>query len=191
MVQHSDIDHTGLPGVGGGGGVAGHPVAVPPVMPLGAPTNAVNSGADTAFACPLVVPGDMYVTGLVIHIGTSAAGQIQWGLFDYATNAAAATKVAGGSAAPGGTGDRLIAATSAPVSVVAGAYMLIIKQPSANVPSISVQLSAGSVAYWNQVWTSYTWDDTPDLTSASWVTNGNIVRCALIGNMNAGGSAWG
>jgi hypothetical protein len=173
-----------------GGSFTGQPIAVTPVAPLGAPTNATNNTADLAFATPILVPGPMKVTGLLIHVGTSNTGQVQWGLFEYTSNPAAATKLAGGTQAPGGTGDRLFAATSAPVDVAAGAYMIVVKQPAANVPTLSVQLGAGSVTAWNQIWTTYTWDDTPDFTSASWATNGNILRMALVGNMDAT-NAWG
>jgi hypothetical protein len=189
MVQHADIDHTGITGVGGTG-IVGQPVAVVPVAPLGLVSASTNATADAAFACPIILPGAMKVTGLLVHINTSAAGQIQWGLFDYSSNPAAATKLAGGLAAPGGTGDRLLAATGSPVDVAAGAYMIVVKQPAATVPTISAQLGAGSLTYWNQLWTTYTWDDTPDFTSASWVTNGTMLRIALIGLMDAT-NAWG
>ncbi len=179
-----------IDGVVGGATFTGQPVVCVPITPLGLVSATTNATADAGFACPVIVPGAMKVTGLLIHINTSAAGTIQWGLFDYSSNPAAATKLAGGNAAPGGTGDRLIAAASAPVDVAAGAYMIVVKQPAATVPTISAQLGAGSLTAWNQLWTSYTWDDTPDFTSASWVTNGTMLRIALLGNLDAT-NPWG
>jgi hypothetical protein len=189
-VSRSDHVHPADGGGGGGGSFTGLPVAVVPPAPLGVPTNTANSTAGIAFAFPIMIPGPMRVRGLQLHVAT-VAGAVEWGLFDYSSNPAAATKLAGGSAVPGGTGYQLIAATGAPVVVAAGAYMVIVKQANASPSSLSSQLSAGSVAPWNQVWTSYTWDDTPDFTSASWVTNGTMLRCFLEGDMDASGGRWG
>lgn len=190
MVQHEDIDHTGIPGVGGTG-MVGYPVAIGPPALVGLVTATTNNTADTAFAVPLVIPSDIKVRGLTVDITSSAAGSIQWGLFDYFASATAATKVAGGSAAPGGTGYRSIAATGAPVDVSAGNYILIVKQPAATVSTIRCQISAGaSVVPWNQVHSSYTWDDTPDLTAVGWAPNSTMIVFYLEGDMNVAGTRW-
>jgi hypothetical protein len=170
---------------------AGQPVAIGLPYPGGLPTAGTNNTADLAWALPVIVPGTMLVRGLSIDISTSAAGSIQWGLFDYSASITAATKLAGGSAAPGGTGYRSIAATSAPVTVAPGAYMLVVKQPASTVPTIRCITAAGAATVpWNQVWTSYTWDDTPDFSSASWVLNATIPVLYLEGDLDGSGNRW-
>jgi hypothetical protein len=190
MVQHADIDHTGLVGVGGSGAV-GRPVACHPPFPTEVTSTTTNSTAQLGWATPIIVPAAMKVRGLQILVTAAGAGSIQWGLFDYSSSATAATKVAGGSAAPGGTGWRSIAATSAPVDVAAGAYMLIWQNPSSNASTIRCAVSASSAAFpWNQLFTAYTWDDTPDLTSASWVANSTIASVYLEGDLDASNNRW-
>jgi hypothetical protein len=170
---------------------AGQPVAIGLQFPGGLPTTGTNNLADLAWAIPIIVPGTMLVRGLSIDITTSAAGSLQWGLFDYSASITAATKLAGGSAAPGGTGWRSIAAASAPVTVQAGAYMLVLKQPTSTVPTIRCITAAGAIAVpWNQVWTTYTWDDTPDFSSASWVANATIPVLYLEGDLDGSGTRW-
>jgi hypothetical protein len=169
----------------------GQPVAVGPPVYTGLPSAGTNSTANLAWAMPIIVPGTMLVRGLTIDIVTSAAGSIQWGLFDYSASISAATLLAGGTSAPGGTGYRSFPATSAPVTISAGAYMLVLLQPSATVPSIRCITAAGSAAIpWNQVWTSYTWDTTPDFSSASWVANPTVPVLYLEGDIDGSGNRW-
>lgn len=191
MVQHADIDHTGIPGTGSGS-YLGKPLVVLPKRGLGLPTAGTNSTADLGFMFPLDIPGPMKVRGLTLDITTSAAGSIQWGLFDFSSTLTACVKVAGGSAAPGGTGYRSIAASGAPVDVAAGTYLLILKQPAATVPAIRTEITAGaSVLPWNQIFSAYTWDDTPDVTSATWAANQTQLVCYLEGDLDNSGTRLG
>jgi hypothetical protein len=233
MVQHADIDHTGVTGAGaaahiadatdahdasaisfsptgtiaatdvqaaiaevateaGGSGLVGQPIAIPPLYPPVAMGTNTNSTTSLGWATPIIVPAAMKVRGMSIEVTSAGAGSIQWGLFDYSANPAAATKIAGGSAAPGGTGWRSIAATSAPVDVAAGSYMLVWQMPSSNASTIRALTTSSSVPIpWNQLWTAYTWDDTPDFTSASWVANATIASIYLEGDLDASNNRWG
>jgi hypothetical protein len=193
MVQlstaHAAIDHTGLTGVGGG--LVGQPVALTPTYPPVALGTSTNASGGFGWATPIIVPAPMKVRGMSIEITSAGAGNIEWGLFDYSASATAATKVAGGSAAPGGTGWRSIAATAAPVDVAAGAYILIWQNPSTNPSTVRTLVTSSGVAMpWNQIWTAYTWDDTPDLTSASWVANSTMAAVYLEGDLNASSNRW-
>lgn len=176
----------------GGASSIGLPLVVTPPPYFGLPTAGTNSTANQAFAYPVFVPAPMKLRGLYIAVSTSAAGAIQWGLFDYSASLSAATKLAGGSAAPGGTGYRSIGATSAPVDIAPGSYMLVIKQPAATPPTLRTMIAPSPVTVpWNQSWTSYTWDDTPDFTSASWVAVASILMVYLEGDMDGSGTRWG
>jgi hypothetical protein len=174
----------------GAGGFTGQPLTLTPPWPPVAMSTGTNATAQLAWATPIVVPGAMKVRGMTIEVTSAGAGSIQWGLFDYSSNPAAATKVAGGSAAPGGTGWRSIAATSAPVDVAAGAYILIWQNPAANASTVRTLVTGGVALPWNQLWTTYTWDDTPDLTSASWVSNSTTAALYLEGDLDASNNRW-
>jgi hypothetical protein len=172
-------------------GPPGYPVALTVPVPLTTWTTNTNASADFGWAAPIIVPGPMYVRGLSLEFTASAAGTYQWGLFDYSASVTAATKTVGGNAAPGGTGWRSIPADGAPVLIKGGAYMLIWKSPAATVSTIRTITMASSTAVpWNQIWTAYTWDDTPDLTSASWVANTTFPVMYLEGDLDASGNRW-
>lgn len=148
-----------------------------------------NASGDIGRAAPVLIPAAMKLRSLWLRIATSAAGSIEWGLFDLGTTLTAATKVAGGSAAPGGTGWREITATGAPVDVAAGAYMLIVENPATNPSTIGVGTTGTAPGFW-KAWSTYTWDDTPDLTSGSWADSAVFYMCYLEGDMNASGTRW-
>jgi hypothetical protein len=173
------------------GGLTGQPIAISPNYPPVAMGTNTNNTAQLAWATPIVVPAAMKVRGMSIEVTSAGSGSIQWGLFDYSSNPAAATKLAGGSAAPGGTGWRSIAATGAPVSVAAGCYMLVWQNPSSNASTVRALTTSSAVALpWNQLWTTYTWDDTPDFTSASWVANSTMASIYLEGDLDASNNRW-
>lgn len=175
---------------------AGYPVvAMPMGMALGftdsgaTVTISSNNTADMARAAPVLIPTAMKLRSLWIQVQTNGSGAIEWGLFEMGSTATAATKVAGGSAAPGGTGWRQIAATSAPVDVAAGQYLLIIENPASNASTIYVY-SVNAAPGFVKAWGTYTWDDTPDLTSGSWVDSTIFYTSYLEGDMNASGTRW-
>lgn len=175
-----------------GGSLTGQPLVMEPPLPVGTYDYSDVSAAGIGFAVPIVVPSSAKIRGLTIFITTAGSGSIQWGLFDYSSNAASATKLAGGSAAPGGTGWSSIAATSAPVSVSPGCYMLVLQNPSSNNSTIKClhdNLGPDAIIF-NQVQNPYTWTDTPDFTSASWTSNVNMPRCYLEGDLNASNNRW-
>ena len=170
-----------------------YPIAVLPVgcaiawpgTNSAAPTNAT---ADIARAAPVIVPGAMRVRSMWIHVSSNGAGAVEWGLFSTASTLTAATKVAGGSAAPGGTGWREIAAASAPVSIDRGTYILIVENPAATQSTISTYTTAASMGIF-QAKATYTWDDTPDLTSG-WSDSTIMWLCYLEGDMDASSTRW-
>lgn len=186
MTDHSDIDHSGLTGVGGT--VTGKSLVIVPVGLNLENVTSTNATGDRAGAAPVIIPGSMSLRSLWIRIGTSAAGSIEWGLFDYSASASAATKLAGGSAAPGGTGWREIAATGSPVTVAAGNYMLVVENPATNPSTIGVGSVGTAPGFW-KAWSTYTWDDTPDFTSVSWADSAIMYMCYLEGDMN-GTNRW-
>ena len=145
--------------------------------------------ADDALAFPVILPGPMRVRALWVAVSSSGTGSLQWGLFDYSSSATAATKVAGGTAATGGTGYRALAATSAPVDVAAGAYMLIIKWPAANIPTLNRSVLGISGIPWNKKIASYTWTDTPNLTTG-WSDATGLIDCFLQGDIDGSGTSW-
>ena len=169
----------------------GQPIIVVPPMPLTGVGNFTNASAGFGWATIVNVPAPMKVRGMGIEITSAGSGSIQWGLFDGSSTPTAATKVCGGSAAPGGTGHRVIAATSAPVSINPGGYVLIWKMPDTNASTIRTIVTDSAVAVpWNQIWTSYTWDDTPDLTSSSWVVTTTMSTIYLEGDVDGSGTRW-
>lgn len=178
------------PSGGGGGGVsfAGYPSLVLAPGFLTSPGTTANPSGQGK-AVPITLPGPMRIRGLVIEVTTAGTGTVQWGLFDPSSDATAAVKVAGGSGTGGPSGALLIPAASAPVVVPAGAYVLIIGFPSSGSPNVAVR-STGVTLPWNRVWTTYTWDDTPDLTSASWATSTALMNAYLKGDMNDASATW-
>ena len=177
----------------GGVSFSGYPIVIVPqgcaIAWTHSATPTSNATGDIARAAPVLIPSAMKLRSMWIAVGTSAAGSIEWGLFDLGSTLTAATKVAGGSAAPGGTGWREIAATGAPVSVAAGAYMLIVENPATN-PSTIHTYSANAAPGFFKAWSTYTWDDTPDLTSGSWSDSSIMYAAYLEGDMNASNTRW-
>jgi len=168
-------------------GTSGQQSVAPPLFMT--PSAASTGGtAGRAYAMALSMAGKMKIRNLTIRVNTSAAGTVQWGLFDTSSNAASATKVAGGSAALGSTGWQTIAASSAPVSVAAGSYILIIHLPSSNQPSLFFDSGAGSPGYC-KIQNSYTWTDTPNFTSG-WSSEQVVFACYLRGDMDASNNQW-
>lgn len=149
---------------------------------------ATNATADVGRAAPIIVPASSAVRSLWIWISSNGTGAIEWGLFDLGTTLTAATKVAGGSAAPGGTGWREIAATGAPVTVAAGAYMLIIENPAANASTIFTYGAPVAPGFLKAI-TTYTWDDTPDLTTG-WSDSSIFYAAYIECDMNGSGTRW-
>jgi hypothetical protein len=151
-------------------------------------SNVTNATGQLARSANVIVPASMRLRSLWIHVTSAAAGSIRWGLYDYSSSVTAATELATGTAAPGGTGWREIAATSAPVVVGAGAYMLIVENPLTNPSTISVATaSGGSSSKFFRAWSTYTWDTTPDVVSASWGDSSIFYNCYLEGDVSASG----
>jgi hypothetical protein len=183
MVQHADIDHTGIPGVGGSGD-AGQTVFayVDGFHPTAAGTSALVASA--AYLMPITLPAPMMVTNLRVLVSSAGSGTHPWGLFDGSASSTAATKLAGGSGALNSTGAVDIAATGTPVSVPAGSYFLIIHAPAANAATVRT-LSPTVNEKFSQSQTSYAWDDTPSITSGWSGVGGTIRLMYLVGRVDA------
>lgn len=178
-------------GAGAGTGLVGQPVALTPPRANTIVDASTVGTAQVAFAAPIIVPNAMKVRGLSVQLSVGGSGAIQWGLFDYSSSVSAATKLVGGSAAPGGTGWRSIAADSAPVTVAPGCYMLVVLNPSSNASTFRVLHDVNSVAIpYVQQQTSYVWDDTPDFASASWTATSNSWCLFLEGDLDGSGTRW-
>lgn len=149
--------------------------------------NTQQPNGDVGYALPIRIPGNMSLRSCVFFVSAGGTGTVQWGLFDYSSNAAAATKLAGGSAALNSTGAVAIVATGAPISIDPGNYMLIFKTPSANVPTLHKSTAPGA-SQLNKNQTSYVWDDTPDLTSG-WMDQNLGWMVYLLGDLD-GANAW-
>jgi hypothetical protein len=134
-------------------------------------------------AYPMWVPGPMRIRAATFRVTVTGSGTHEWGLFDYSSNAAACTKLAGGSGALGSTGWTDIAASGAPVTIAAGAYMFIFKFPAANAATIGSNASGVANRTVKSI-SAYTWDDTPDLTT-SWADFTEIPTMYLRGDLNA------
>lgn len=183
MVQHADIDHTGLTGISGS--YKNHVIAA---SHLAFETAANEFGTPTAnagYVFHVNIPGPMLLREAVFRMQAAASGTYQWGLFDISASATAATKLAGGSGTLNGTGWRSIAASGAPVSIPAGTYVMVVKVPASNQGAMYRASNAGSGLTMAQG--SYTWDDTPDLTSTGgWgADNGDGWSVYLGGDLNA------
>lgn len=159
-------------------------------IPLGADHSATTNGgaAGVAYALPIIIAGSMKLRAFWQRIQAGGSGTVQWGLFDYSSSVTAATKLAGGSGALSSTGWQSIAATSAPVSVSAGCYMLVILFPSSNAPSF--YYNSGNTAGYGKSFNSYTWDDTPDFTNVGWVDTTGAYSCYLEGDMDGSANRW-
>jgi hypothetical protein len=156
--------------------------------PIGLDFTQTGSGgtAGTGYMMPISIPGSMQLRKLRVKVQSGAAGTVEWGLFDYSSNAAACTKLAGGSGAIA-TNWADIAATSAPVAITAGNYILIIKLPAATAPSL-VTCSMGTSANLMKSQASYAWDDTPDLTTG-WTDSAATFVMHLEGDID-GSNQW-
>lgn len=185
MVDHADLDHTGLPGIGSGGGaVEGQAIYAFPVGfgVVASTTSALVASA--AYLAPIKVTAPMQLTAAVFLVSGAGSGTHQWGLFDCSADATACTKLAGGSGALNATGEVVIAATGAPVSVPAGDYLFIIHAPAANVATLRV-LTPTVSAKFQQSQTAYAWDDTPNVV-AGWGGASTTVRMFyLLGRVDA------
>lgn len=147
--------------------------------------NATNATAQMARSAIVSVPFGMTLRSLWLHVVTNGSGAVQWGLYDFTTSRSAAVEVATGSAAPGGTGWREIAATGAPVTVQPGTYLLIIQNPASNASTIGINTAAGgSASMFFRAWGTYTWDTTPDVASASWTDSSIMYTCFLEGDLD-------
>lgn len=175
---------------GGGGSLVGHPVSITGVgVPLtGGGTLAVS--ADRGDAIPIIIPEIMYLRGLAIRCTATSSGTVEWGLFDYSIDPTTCVKVAGGSGALSATGYFLLAATGAPVTVQPGNYMLIVKWPTTNRPTISTESTASTQAGSGmKTIGTYTWDDTPDLTTG-WAGTSLVMIARLVGDLTGSGHQW-
>lgn len=184
---HDVHDHTGVPGVGGGGGAAavGMQAFAPPLgFNHSGNTNSAPAGVAYLHFIPVTAP--MKIRALGIHVTGTNSGTVQWGLFDSSSDATAATKVAGGSGTAGSTGWVKLAADSAPVSLDPGLYVLIIHFPAVNSPTARFQSGSTTVG---RSQSSYTWDDTPDLTTG-WTDNPAIWLVALVGDLDGSNNQW-
>jgi hypothetical protein len=173
-------------GAGGGGGdtFVGSPLIILPPWATGSASGSAAFNNDEAYAWPAQVTGTMLLQGLVFRAQATGAGTHEWGLFDYSSNPAAATKLAGGSSAIGSTGYVTIAASGAPVTVDPGNYVVILKAPAAN--PASYFFTAGNTAPGMMLTqASYTWDDTPNLTTG-WTNSGGIITMYLLGRLSSG-----
>lgn len=183
---HDALDHTGLTGVGGAGAnIDGRALLVPgPNMNMASSATA-SFTSSVAYIIPFNVAAPMLLDKIGVHVTTANTGTCQWGLFDCSSDPNACTKVAGGSGTLASTtGYRTIAATSAPVSIDAGSYVLILHAPATNGPNLrrsDLNITIPSMKYQ----TSYTWDDTPDIESG-WTTDSVVVHAWLHGRTDAG-----
>jgi hypothetical protein len=178
--------HSAASGGGGAGSSAGgRQLVALPEQALPSTTGGSNLAptADDAFWAHINLSAPMMVRALVFAVITSNSGTLEWGLFDFSSNAAAATKLVGGSGTTGGTGWRAIAATGAPVTVQPGSYALIFKAPSANSPTLSFRNLGTLDGRLARKQASYVWDDTPDLTTG-WTDSAGPFVMRLVGDID-------
>lgn len=169
-----------------GAGTGSTLIAKPASMGVIVATNNTTPAASAAYAQPILIPTTMYLERLVAHMQAASSGTWQWGLFDYTSNPASCTKLAGGSGTLNGTGLQGIAATSAPVTINPGGYMLILQAPAANQGSMYRNSTVSSLMAKSQA--SYTWDDTPDMTTG-WSNTTNPYQFYLEGDLT-GSATW-
>lgn len=132
----------------------------------------------------VVVTAPMLLSGVAWLVSVAGTGTVQWGLFDCEANPAACTKIAGGSGDLNGTGMRTIAATGAPVSLDPGVYRLIAEHQTTTIATLRRLPNDGSVAtpFW-RFQSSYTWDDTPDVTTG-W-SDGTVIETVFLVGANS------
>ncbi|HYI67125.1 MAG TPA: hypothetical protein VEW95_09395 [Candidatus Limnocylindrales bacterium] len=171
--------------VAGGSGVPGTALVVYPTIPMALNSTATDAGTNAGFLLPIVIPAPMRIVSLRVHTNTSAIGTNEWGLFDYAVDPTACVKLAGGSGAlnSGNPSWSAIAATGAPVVVAPGTYALILKLAPSNTPSVRITATTAGTGLKRIA--TYTWDNTPDLTT-TWVDSANLVHCYLRGEYAGG-----
>lgn len=183
MGDHSDIDHSGLTGVGGGfTGLI--PMWVVPHTANGVIATEVT--ASRARITPVILPGPMKLRACGFSVSVAGSGTVEWGLFDCSASATACTKVAGGSGALNATGTVEIAATGAPVDIPAGQYYLITKMPAANVPTLNRTTVTASAPFQANN-DAFAWDDTPDITGFAAVSS--VLHLYLRGDID-GSNQW-
>lgn len=164
-----------------GGGAGGRQVyafvtgAIPGGSGTGAPTQ------DQARLYQVVVSAPMLLSSCAWVVSVAGTGTVEWGLFDASANPAAATKLAGGSGNLNGTGQRTIAATGAPVSIDPGSYWLITEHQTTTIATLRRTDNGGGVNLpFMRVQNSYTWDDTPDITTG-WSDTTIVETIYLVG----------
>jgi hypothetical protein len=144
--------------------------------------------ANDALMCIFRVPSPMLLDKVGFQVTTSGSGTCQWGLFDFTASATAATSVAGGTGALNSTGYLTIAATSAPVTISPGTYVLIVLFPAANIPRLRRSTQSTTTVPFGKFQASYTWTNTPNLTSG-WTTDSVVLNAFLHGRLSSG-AAW-
>jgi len=170
----------------GGSGSSGLCLIAMPAAADFSNNSGFQTSADVGFAIPINVPASMQLQGLAMQVGTGAAGTYEWGLFDFSSAPSAATKIAGGSGALSASNSvSTIAATSAPISIEPGGYMIVYKTPSAAVAEVARTRNAvsgawGAMKYQN----SSSWNDTPDFTTG-WNSDAGVMHVALVGRLDA------
>lgn len=178
------------------GGFAGLPAAIVPMgVALSAnatPGTATTNGtAQMARSCPVIIPATMRIRTLWVNVSTAGSGSLIWGLYDYSASHSAATEVATGTAAPGGTGWRSIAPASPPTVVGPGAYLLILFNPASNASTMytSALNGGGSVTTvpMFRAFGTYTWDATPDVVT-TWADSSIMWQCWLEGDLDGSGT---
>jgi hypothetical protein len=168
---------------GGGSGGAGHPLIVAqPFLGLSASNAALNS--DYLWPCEILAP--MLVDELGFIVTTGAAGTVQWGLFDYSSDPTSATLLASGSGALSSTDYQTIAATSAPVTVQPGAYMLMLHSPASAQPQCQRIAIGATIPF--QKYGTPGWSTTPNFTTG-WTSDSYAFRWFLHGRLSSG-AAW-
>lgn len=183
-----------LLGGSGSGSVPGYQVLAAPAGFTMDANNPETTPTSRTFALPLTLVSPMYVASLVMRVQTAATGIVRWGLFSYiaggatpTASPAAAVQVVGGSAALSATGVREIAADSAPVLVPAGNYMLLIRFPDTNVPSVFRQNTANyntAPGMAQRKKDGIAWGGAIDLTTG-WADDQAVLWAYLRGRLNA------
>ncbi len=167
---------------------AGFPLIVPTLGTIPSDTSIASPNALDAYVVGVQIAGTMLLDKVGFQVTTSGSGTCQWGLFDFSASATSATKLAGGTGALGSTGYQTIAAGSAPVTINPGFYALIVLFPSLNRPSIRRSTQSTSTIPFQKFATTYSWSDTPNLTSG-WTADSVCINAFLHGRL-ASGTTW-
>lgn len=154
-------------------------------------SDTTSNTASQAYAIPVSIPGFMKLRSFRIKVTVTGAGTShQWGLFDITSSLSAATKLAGGSGALGSTGWVDIDATSAPVSIPPGNYMLVFQIATSSAATVAFTAYTSSTGPGvERFQAGYTWDDTPDFTTG-WSAHAATIKAVLIGDMDASNTEW-